>query len=135
MKRMLFVLAVLLWMGTACDDGKIYETYQQMEEQGCVYKLTANLIGVDTWPDDYELVAAAFGDSPYATYTKVIHALEREGESVSVILSGVREVSQVAMHTVIIVRIVRAVKISLSWRALIGMLGGGLTFFLTFASA
>ena len=59
MKQMLFVLATLLWTGTACDDGKIYETYQQMEEQGSVYKLTAILQGVDTWPDDYELVAAA----------------------------------------------------------------------------
>ena len=100
MKQMLFVLATLLWTGTACDDGKIYETYQQMEEQGSVYKLTATLQGVDTWPDDYELVAAAFGDSPYATYTKVIHAPDREGEPVSVILSGVREVSQVEICAV-----------------------------------
>ena len=82
------------------DDGKIYETYQPMEEQGSVYQLTAILRGVDTWPDDYELVAAAFGDSPYATYTKVIHAHAREGEPVSVILSGMREVNQVEICAV-----------------------------------
>ena len=100
MKRIRFALSALLLIGSACDDGKIYETHQLMEEQGSVYQLTATLQGVDTWPDDYELVAAAFGDSPYAVYTKVIHAPEREGEAVSVILSGVREVSQVEICAV-----------------------------------
>ena len=93
MKRIRWAALALLLLGVACDDGKIYETYQPMEEQGSVYQLTATLRGVDTWPADYELVAAAFGDSPYATYTKVIHAPEQEGEAIRVVLSGMREVN------------------------------------------
>ena len=100
MKRIGLAAFALLLMGVACDDGKIYETYQPMEEQGSVYQLTATLRGVDTWPADYELVAAAFGDSPYASYTKVLHAPEREGEAIRVTLSGMREVNQVEICAV-----------------------------------
>ena len=100
MKRVRWATLALLLLGVACDDGKIYETYQPMEEQGSVYQLTATLRGVDTWPADYELVAAAFGDSPYATYTKVIHAPAREGETIRVVLSGMREVNQVEICAV-----------------------------------
>ena len=46
------------------------------------------------------MVAAAFGDSPYATYTKVIHAPEQEGEAIRVVLSGMREVNQVEICAV-----------------------------------
>ena len=100
MKRIRWAALPLLLLGVACDDGKIYETYQPMEEQGSVYQLTATLRGVDTWPADYELVAAAFGDSPYAIYTKVIHAPAREGETIRVVLSGMREVNQVEICAV-----------------------------------
>ena len=100
MKRIRWAALAIPLLGVACDDGKIYETYQPMEEQGSVYQLTATLRGVDTWPADYELVAAAFGDSPYATYTKVIHAPAREGETIRVVLSGMREVNQVEICAV-----------------------------------
>ena len=48
MKRIRWAALALPLLGDACDDGKIYETYQPMEEQGSVYQLTATLRGVDT---------------------------------------------------------------------------------------
>ena len=45
MKRIRWAAFALLLLGVACDDGKIYETYQPMEEQGSVYQLTAILRG------------------------------------------------------------------------------------------
>ena len=48
-----FISGLLLFscLAISCDDGKIYDENNQTEREGGTVKLTAQINGIDSWPD------------------------------------------------------------------------------------
>ncbi len=91
MKKKILSTALLLTLGlSSCDDGKIYSD-NHIDAEGSTLKITSNISGTDKWPSGYSVVIAGFGESSYAVISKGIPVPETEGETVSVILSGIPE--------------------------------------------
>ena len=63
MKRyLLYMLLFLTWSLIACDDGKIYDETVIVTGEGRTLKLTGQITGVESWPEEYSVVVAGFGD-------------------------------------------------------------------------
>lgn len=90
-KKILSILLLFLWGFTSCDDGKIYPEDNVNGAEGSTLKITAQISGVTSWPSSYSVVVAGFGDSDYAIISKGIPTPQIEGETVSVVLSGVTD--------------------------------------------
>ena len=88
MKMRNLSLAVGLLFGfVACDDGPVEEHYAQMSQEGRTVNLTAHVTGLDSWPSEFSLVVAGFGEKEYAIISKTV-VPDSDGEA-SVTLSGV----------------------------------------------
>lgn len=72
MKKISIFAAVLsLWAFAACDSGNIYPKEIPIENEGLIAKLTGDISGFDQWPEEYDLVLAAFGkDNQYSIVQK-----------------------------------------------------------------
>ena len=64
--RNLFLAVGLLFGFVACDDGPVEEHYAQMSQEGRTVNLTAHVTGLDSWPSEFSLVVAGFGEKEYA---------------------------------------------------------------------
>lgn len=70
-KISIFAALLSLLVFAACDSGNIYPKEISFEQNGLVTKLTGEISGFDQWPEEYDLVLAAFGkDSPYSIVQK-----------------------------------------------------------------
>lgn len=70
-KISIFAALLSLLVFAACDSGNIYPKEISFEQDGLVAKLTGEISGFDQWPEEYDLVLAAFGkDSPYSIVQK-----------------------------------------------------------------
>lgn len=70
-KISIFAALLSLLVFVACDSGNIYPKEISFEHDGLVAKLTGEISGFDQWPEEYDLVLAAFGkDSPYSIVQK-----------------------------------------------------------------
>ncbi len=88
-----FAAAFLLALTVAsCDDGRIEEK-KQTTENGRTVNVTANLTGVDSWPESsYYVALAGFNDtSNYAVILKQVPAPSEEGGAVSMNLSNISD--------------------------------------------
>ena len=85
--RNLFLAVGLLFGFVACDDGPVEEHYAQMSQEGRTVNLTAHVTGLDSWPSEFSLVVAGFGEKEYAIISKTV-VPDSDGEA-SVTLSGV----------------------------------------------
>lgn len=96
-KGFLSILLLLIIGFTSCDDGKIYPTTVVVSQSGSVYKVTATIKGVNGWHSDYDVALSSFSeDSEYAVNSKMISTSSDE-ETISVVLSGVQDVSTVEL--------------------------------------
>lgn len=60
---------------SSCDEGRIYYDTDVVAEHGVSVSMTGSLSGLDTWPDGYTVVLAAFdGKSDYALVAKPVVA-------------------------------------------------------------
>lgn len=91
MKNVFLSIFILLSLGSlcSCDDGKIYEDTTPTEIEGGKVKLTAKLIGFETWPSgSYSISLAAFtSDNEFAKSAKTI-VPEKDGW-VETVLTGI----------------------------------------------
>ena len=55
---------------TACDEGDIHESIPAPTSTGRVFKLSANIVGADTWPSQYAVVMACFTADDQAVMQK-----------------------------------------------------------------
>lgn len=99
MKRyLLYMLLFLTWSLIACDDGKIYDETVIVTGEGRTLKLTGQITGVESWPEEYSVVVAGFGDGEFAVASKSVPASAADGEELEVTLSGISdEVKQVEL--------------------------------------
>lgn len=99
MRKEILSTVLLLMLGfAACDDGKIYNENNHITAEGSTLKITANISGIDKWPDGYSVVVAGFGENDYAIISKGIPTPETEDGAVSVILSSISgDVKQVEL--------------------------------------
>ena len=75
MKRyLLYMLLFLTWSLIACDDGKIYDETVIVTGEGRTLKLTGQITGVESWPEEYSVVVAGFGDGEFAVASKSVPA-------------------------------------------------------------
>lgn len=71
MKSIITSLLFILLLGTACDDGRIYEKEYVPTESGRVAKVEVDLSGTDSWPSNYTVAVAGFNDKDqYASITR-----------------------------------------------------------------
>lgn len=90
MKKEILSTVLLLMLGfIACDDGKIYNNNNPVTAEGSTLKITANISGIDKWPEGYSVVVAGFGENDYAVISKGIPVPATDGGTVSVVLSGI----------------------------------------------
>ena len=88
MKRyLLYMLLFLTWSLIACDDGKIYDETVIVTGEGRTLKLTGQITGVESWPEEYSVVVAGFGDGEFAVASKSVPASAADGEDVYEIIS------------------------------------------------
>lgn len=88
-----FVAAFLLaFTLVSCDEGRIEEK-KQTTENGRTVNFTANLTGVDSWPESsYYVALAGFNDtSNYAVILKQVAAPSEAGGTVSMNLSNISD--------------------------------------------
>lgn len=65
----------------SCDEGRIYDDTDVMAERGVNVSMTGRLSGLDTWPEGYTVVLAAFdGKSDYALVAKPVGAVADGGD-------------------------------------------------------
>jgi len=66
---------------TSCDEGRIYQDEAAADEEGGSVRLTADIEGLDTWPEAYTLAVAGFADgNNYALVSKDIKTTTEEGK-------------------------------------------------------
>lgn len=99
MKKEILSILLLSLLGLAsCDDGKIYTNNNIITTEGSTLKITADISGIDKWPEGYSIVIAGFGETDYAVISKGVPAPEKDGDAVEVILSGITtEVNQIEL--------------------------------------
>lgn len=74
-KSSIFALALAAFVTSACDSGDIRETEIEFDHSGLTAKLTGNITGLTQWPEEYDVVLAAFdGESNYSIVQKHIEA-------------------------------------------------------------
>lgn len=92
-----FIINALLFscLFVSCDDGKIYDEGRHVEIEGGIARVTAIILGVQTWPSDYTIVVAGFKkDDEYAAVAKTVKTAD-DG-SMDLILKGIsNEVNQI----------------------------------------
>lgn len=66
------MLLFLTWSLIACDDGKIYDETVIVTGEGRTLKLTGQITGVESWPEEYSVVVAGFGDGEFAVASKSV---------------------------------------------------------------
>lgn len=89
-RHSLFLSIFFCLLLTACDDGRIYEEFTSIPEEGRVVKLEGQITGIDSWSPGYSVVIAGFDDkSNYAILTKSIPTAESLSEGV--VLAGINE--------------------------------------------
>ena len=86
------MLLFLTWSLIACDDGKIYDETVIVTGEGRTLKLTGQITGVESWPEEYSVVVAGFGDGEFAVASKSVPASAADGEELEVTLSGGRRI-------------------------------------------
>ena len=72
---------------SACDEGTIYEKELVIPQNGFTCRLTANITGLDTWPNNYELALAGLSSDDAVTIYKVITS----NGDVSIDMSNINE--------------------------------------------
>lgn len=78
--RCLLAVAALISL-SSCDEGRIYDDTDVVEERGVRVSMTGRLSGLDTWPDGYTVVLAAFdGKSDYAIVAKPVGTVPEGGD-------------------------------------------------------
>jgi len=91
MKRSIIFYLILLLIVGACDDGKIYPSIPD-ESNGVKATLHARFVGLEAWPDSYQLVLASYGeDTEIPLMSKQISLPSSESEEVSLTLNGLSE--------------------------------------------
>lgn len=91
MKKLLFALAAVCGLLSACDDGRIYEKELVIPKEGFTLKMTGELTGMDTWPSRYNVVLAAFNEGgENAVKSVTVPASCNDAGRVSVSLSGLK---------------------------------------------
>lgn len=76
MKRSrIFAIPLILLAYCSCDSGNIIEKERTFDQTGLTVKLTGSVSGIDQWPEEYDVVLAAFNDeSPYSLIQKHVEA-------------------------------------------------------------
>lgn len=104
------LLACLLGILPACDDGRIYPETPSENQEGRVLKLSTRLLSPEAWPQAYDLVLAGFSsDNPRTPIvSKSVPRPDGQEQSVELLLPGIpEEVSTASLcllskgHTVI----------------------------------
>ena len=72
MKKISLLIACISILFTACDDGDITTSDVAYTQTGRTLNLSADISGVNNWPDGYNVVVAGFSDSEYADISKNI---------------------------------------------------------------
>jgi len=76
----------------SCDDGRIYEEEIVVPTEGRTVHFSANVTGLDSWPDAFVVALASFdGKSDYAIASKKVQAPSEEGGEVNTTLSNISE--------------------------------------------
>lgn len=74
-KRSIFALGLVAFVASACDSGDIRESEIQFDHSGLTAQLTGHIAGLSQWPEEYDVVLAAFdGESNYSIVQKHIEA-------------------------------------------------------------
>ena len=91
MKWNYFFYAVFLAVFfSSCDEGRIPEKEITVTEEGRVVKLTADLVGLDNWHSDYNVVLAGFAEnSSYSAIAKDLSVSIADNGHVEVVMSGI----------------------------------------------
>lgn len=91
MKHIYFLYALfLVTLFASCDEGRIPEKEIIVTEEGRVVKLTADLVGLENWHSDYDVVLAGFAEnSSYSAIAKDLSISMGENGHVEVVMSGI----------------------------------------------
>ena len=73
----------------SCDDGKIFDNNEIIQEEGISVKVTGKIDGLDKWATGYNIAVAGFGDNEYAVISKNISTLNDSSNKVEIVMSGV----------------------------------------------
>lgn len=86
----LFYAVFLTIFSSSCDDGRIPEKEIIVTEKGRVVKLTADLVGLDNWHSDYDVVLAGFTEnSSYSAIAKDLSISVTDNGHVEMVMSGI----------------------------------------------
>lgn len=86
----LFYAVLLTIFSSSCDDGRIPEKEIIVTEKGRVVKLTADLVGLDNWHSDYDVVLAGFTEnSSYSAIAKDLSISVTDNGHVEMVMSGI----------------------------------------------
>lgn len=89
MRHIKTIMAAAALALASCDEGRIYNDDTVTDEEGGSVRLTAEIEGLDTWPEGYTLALAGFADgNGYALVSKNLGAIDENGKC-DVTLSGI----------------------------------------------
>ena len=90
MRYCYIIIAQILLLLSACDDGDINEEKADYVTDGYTVKLTGNIVGLDSWSAGYKLSLAAFTNkSDYTAISKTVRPDTTQNGKVEVVLNNV----------------------------------------------